>query len=155
MDRVSEIEIKYVKEVLSKQFRTSSGGIMMKRFEDAFELAAHTHIPQAPRSVGNTVFQLNLFQLPMKINGIIDMRDQFALWPHEYFSTLYNSYQHEFKSRILPDRSKIRAFWNAVSNHPLLDNHPVLDVLAAGTTMGTFNFMLAMFTNIFVYKIPT
>ena len=36
MDRVSEIEIKYVKEVLSKQFRTSSGGIMMKRFEDAF-----------------------------------------------------------------------------------------------------------------------
>ena len=124
----------------------------------------------------------------MKINGLIAMWDQFALWPHEYFSTLYNSYQHEFKSRILPDRSKIRAFWNAVSNHPLLDNHPVLDVphwrercipisvhgdgvpvtgvgkswsksldiiswascLAAGTTMGTFNFIFAMFTNIFV-----
>ena len=134
------------------------------------------------------MFPIGPFQLAMKTHCIIDMWDQFALWPHEFFFTVYNSYQHEFKSRILPDRSKIRAFWNAVSNHPLLDNHPVLDVphwrercipisvhgdgvpvtgvgkswsksldiiswascLAAGTTMGTFNFIFAMFTHLFV-----
>ena len=36
MNRVTELEEKYVKEVLNTQFRSSAGSIMTKRFEDAF-----------------------------------------------------------------------------------------------------------------------
>jgi perosamine synthetase len=37
MHRISELERKYVNEVLNSQFRSSSGAKMMKRFEDAFK----------------------------------------------------------------------------------------------------------------------
>ena len=37
MQRVSELERKYVNEVLDTQFSTSSGAVMMKRFESAFK----------------------------------------------------------------------------------------------------------------------
>ena len=68
------------------------------------------------------------FKLPLQLNSVIGFFSQCAMWPHEVLSALYHEYKSEWKTRILPDPSKLRKFWRSIQDNPLLDGHPVLGV---------------------------
>ena len=130
---------------------------------------------------------MTVIRLSMKCFNVIDMFDTLILWPHEFFAALYHKYPREWAARILPDVTRIRIFWDAIADHPLLQGHPIHGIrgwrdrcipisvhgdgvpvtgigkswsksmevlswascLAQGTTLGTFNFIFAMFKTVF------
>ena len=65
------------------------------------------------------------FKLHLKLHNAIQYVGQLALWPHDMFSSLYHKYPLEWASRIVPDVSRISAFWNSLRDMPLLENHCV------------------------------
>ena len=87
----------------------------------------HNHMYQAfLKLVSTPMIPLSVFKLPMLLRGVMKRFDAQALWPHDYFSSLYHCYPSEWKSRILPDVGRIRSFWRRMRDHPLLDDHDIL-----------------------------
>ena len=44
--------------------------------------------------------------------------------PHQLFANLYHHYRSEFRRRILGAEGTIEHFWNTMSDHPALNDHP-------------------------------
>ena len=71
-------------------------------------------------------FRLYEVRLPMKI---LEQQPrlylQHMMLPHETFSTLFHKYPTAWQERVLPSPSAISNFWEQMSEHPLMVNHPV------------------------------
>ena len=72
---------------------------------------------------------LTTFRVHYKVGNVLSSAQHCALLPHEIFATLYNEHQAVFVESMLGgSRSNLTKFWNCMSHHPALDNHPIAKV---------------------------
>ena len=66
--------------------------------------------------------------LPMPLTLEIPFKDGYhpssILLPHEYFASMFESFDN-WSRTILPDASKLPAFWAVFDSHPAMTGHPV------------------------------
>ena len=66
-------------------------------------------------------------RVPLKISFAVKrVTDYPIVWPHELFSCLFHHYNREWRSRVLPDKNMLPAFWEALAGHPMLRIHPMV-----------------------------
>ena len=64
-------------------------------------------------------------ELPILWNSTYTPCHQFFMLPHQLFANLYHHYRSEFRRRILGAEGAIEHFWNTMSDHPALNDHPM------------------------------
>ena len=60
---------------------------------------SHTY-EQLVRKLEAPKIPLSSFQLSMRLNDVVSMFEQWAIWPHEMFAALYHHYPSELAKRI-------------------------------------------------------
>ena len=66
-------------------------------------------------------------RVPLKLSFAVKrVTDYPIVWPHELFSGLFLHYNREWRSRVLPDKNMLPAFWEALAGHPMLRIHPMV-----------------------------
>ena len=53
--------------------------------------------------------------------------DQQIYFPHVWFSEMFEHYPEAFSLKVAPSREKLCEFWDAVQDHPQMEDHPLKD----------------------------